>query len=163
MHRPIRIALRIVLALLLIAVYLFIFGNSLKTRGESNAVSDPLAEAIQAILDPQHTVSPTVFSFYIRKAAHFGEFFLLGALWLLFLSAFPRRFPHCSPLFALGAVVLSASTDELLQSLSDRTPALSDVLIDTWGGATGILFSLLFTLLLVHFLKRRRKTLHDTP
>ncbi len=159
--------LRLFLALAIFSTYVFIYGNSLKTSEESTAISDPVSGTIQDIVDPDHTIPEDTFSFYVRKTAHFTEFFLLGALWLLFLASLPRRlgaasrtFPSglgvASPALASALVFVSAALDELLQSFSDRTAAFTDVLLDTAGGLTGIILASLLVCL-IRFLCRKRK------
>lgn len=115
---------------------LFIWGNSL--------LSGPASmEKSQSVIN---VVKPTLYflglpveqwQFYVRKAAHFLEFAILGGLWFLNLqgriSSGWRLF-----LLSLGASALTAGLDEFLQSFTGRTAQLSDVFLDTSGALAGI-------------------------
>jgi len=75
--------------------------------------------------------------FFIRKAAHFGSYGLLGALaffsWRATLPAFPRWTFRWSAL-ALLLVLIAASMDEFHQSfVSSRTGNWHDVALDFTG------------------------------
>ncbi len=74
--------------------------------------------------------------FWIRKAAHFGEFFVLGGL--AFVAWRRGRRPSWRPRWALQAlalVVLCALGDELHQAfVPTRGPSLIDSGIDSLGG-----------------------------
>ena len=75
--------------------------------------------------------------FFIRKAAHFGSYGLLGALaffsWRATLPARPRWTLRWSAL-ALMLVIAAASMDEFHQSfVSSRTSSLRDVTLDFVG------------------------------
>jgi VanZ family protein len=75
--------------------------------------------------------------FFIRKAAHFGSYGLLGALaffsWRATLPAFPRWTFRWSTL-ALLLVLVAASLDEFHQSfVSSRTGNWHDVALDFTG------------------------------
>lgn len=77
---------------------------------------------------------------YVRKLAHFAEYFVLA---FLAFHAFSRstnkflqkfRFP-----ISLALVILVASLDEFNQSfLASRTGSVADVLLDTFGGLTAL-------------------------
>ena len=76
--------------------------------------------------------------FFIRKAAHFGSYGLLGALaffsWRATLPALPRWTFRWSAL-ALLLVLIAASLDEFHQSfVPSRTASPQDVLLDMMGG-----------------------------
>lgn len=77
--------------------------------------------------------------FFIRKAAHFFVYFVLG---ILFYRAFLHTLRKKNHLFiiSLYATILYAATDEFHQSLTiNRTPLIQDVLIDLSGGLFGLL------------------------
>lgn len=83
---------------------------------------------------PQHTVD--VIHGFIRKGGHVGEYFILGLLlFRAFRSGSKARYPLRWAAFALGIVILYASTDEFHQSfVPGRTPSPIDVGIDSVGG-----------------------------
>lgn len=79
--------------------------------------------------------------FFVRKAAHFGSFFLLGTFWFLGLKNKSSSYI----LAALLAFLLTAgyaSFDELRQSFNpNRTALMEDVFLDSMGALTGIAVS----------------------
>lgn len=117
----------------------FIFGRSLKTADLSSAESGWFLSLFQRVF-------PSVTMHFVRKLAHFTEFFLLGAISCgTGVCLFSRRF-WCFSL-ALGAVV--APCDELLQRLSEgRSCQLSDAFLDFSGvlAATAVLALLIWIL-----------------
>lgn len=88
--------------------------------------------------------------FAVRKAAHFTEYFIL---YMLLFNAMYNDFNKKTALFfSLLIVFLYASTDEYHQLfVPGRSGKFRDVLIDTSGGALG--------LLLMGFLSHRKKVL----
>lgn len=82
---------------------------------------------------------------FIRKLAHFGEYFILGWLILIPLLILRIQMKKAMVLTFL-ATVLFAAGDEFHQSfVSGRSPQVKDVLIDSSGCAFGLLiFFLLF-------------------
>ena len=128
--------------LTLLAVVLMtalIWGNSLLPRQQSGAVSEDVAELLEPMLQVLH-MEPSFWHYFVRKAAHFTEFFLLGSLWILFLRV--RHVPF-SWFYSLGFSVITAWTDEGLQLLSGRNARIEDVVLDSCGALAGVLFTLL--------------------
>lgn len=82
--------------------------------------------------------------FFIRKAAHFFIFFVLGILTYAFLRyKWNNRFKTIVISFAF--VVLYACLDEFHQMLTGgRTASWQDVVLDSIGGLCGILVLLLY-------------------
>lgn len=76
--------------------------------------------------------------FFIRKAAHFGAFFLLA----LFFYAFIRhyvKFDGKSIAIAVLFTIFYAASDELHQMLTGgRTPLVQDICLDVVGGICGV-------------------------
>ncbi len=132
-----RSTLWFLLACLLTAcVVCFIFSNSTQGAEVSNSRSGIFSGILRAILDPQYTIAEEVFHHYVRKAAHFTEFALLGAsLWLL-MRSIQHRFSVFCPGAMLFAALATAVADEFIQSFGDRTSSVRDVLIDFCGAAT---------------------------
>lgn len=87
---------------------------------------------------------------FIRKAAHFTEYFILFELFYLALgkrSSWPRR-----GYVALFLAFLFAASDEFHQTfIPKRTGLVMDVIIDTSGAVFGLGFNWL-----VRVLRRRR-------
>jgi VanZ family protein len=87
---------------------------------------------------------PGFVEFFIRKASHFGIFFLLGFFTFRALEkvGMPRK---KAMIWTLIGIILYACSDELHQMYTgDRTPLVQDVMIDICGGATAILLRALF-------------------
>ena len=80
--------------------------------------------------------------FFIRKAAHFMEFLILGGLFVSFLLQFRFRFVTAG-LFAFVSGVLFAASDEFHQSFVEGRAAMAfDVLVDSAGVFFGVLIFL---------------------
>ncbi len=79
--------------------------------------------------------------FFMRKAAHFFSYFLIGLWWFLGL----RRKVKGRPLVALVSLLIVvgyASFDELHQVFTpDRSGMIEDVVLDSFGGLTGIILA----------------------
>jgi VanZ family protein len=81
--------------------------------------------------------------FFIRKAAHLCIYFLLGCFTFRAVTSI-KKISIRSLLISLFLVCLYASLDEFHQKITgDRTPLVSDVILDTIGGLLGILFFIL--------------------
>lgn len=76
---------------------------------------------------------------WIRKSAHFLEFFVLGAL---LFGAFAFLRPRVQTLAALGSGAVFAALDEWHQFfVPGRSAQFSDVVLDTAGVLVGVLFA----------------------
>lgn len=129
----------VVFTILSLLITSYIFYNSCQKADDSHERSDKIVEKIQPIIDPQGKVDKKDFSEYTRKAAHVIEFAALGiSIGIVFLCIFgkTRRVFVSLPLFIVMSV---AVTDEFIQSFSDRTSCLKDVLIDFSGACGGLL------------------------
>lgn len=82
--------------------------------------------------------------FFIRKAAHFVTYFLLGLFWFLGLKnklSGPILTVFISWMLATGYAAL----DEFHQGITpNRTPLLQDIQLDSIGAATGVMLAVLF-------------------
>ena len=76
--------------------------------------------------------------FFIRKSAHFTEYFILSLLILRGIRAGRKENRLVWAAITLCAVACYAGLDEFHQSfVPGRTAAVADVMIDTTGGAVG--------------------------
>ena len=83
----------------------------------------------------------------IRKCGHFTEYFILSLLILRGFQAGNREFGLRLALLSILMVAGYAALDEFHQSfVPGRGAAVSDVLLDTSGGAAGILIAALLVL-----------------
>ena len=123
--------LRLLLRLVLIATLCFIWSNSLVGKEGSASLSRTVTAWLNGIGIP-------VTEHFVRKSAHFCEFGLLGCeLMLLFWLRSGVRFQNlCNAAFA---ALLSAVTDETIQSFSGRGSQVLDVVLDFSGALTDIL------------------------
>ena len=140
--------------LMVIATMLIIYSFSGETAQESTETSGGIIEAILKLFLPNEKVTVDLIARLqhpIRKLAHFSIFALLG---FTLANAFKVTFKikHIfNYLLSFASVIIYASSDELHQGLIDgRGPSFKDVLIDSWGGLTGIL---VFALMLFIFNK----------
>ena len=153
-HRLKRHAVLLILLATTVAILAFIFHNSLQDGAASNNQSGQIAEIIKPVLDPRAAVPEEAFHKFIRKMAHFLEFCMLGVSTALLAMHVSAAYVRCSVVAPLFLVLLSAVTDEFIQSFTGRTSAVSDVLIDFGGAAVGILLAYGAVGLLM---KRRKK------
>jgi len=154
-----RISIPLTLTVLWIA---FIWSNSLKTGVESGEDSGRVFTIISKTTESLGLGTP-ISEHFIRKAAHFTEFAILGALFcadLVCLRAvrFTQNMYVSAPLLfcSVPASALFAALDEFLQNFSDgRGPSIKDVLIDTSGALCAtIIFIGIFVL--VRFIYKKR-------
>lgn len=135
-----------------IAVWtLVIWGQSLlpaeRSVADSYVVEQMLPESMQNVsVEPQWWTRPfsseqvyrIPLSVFVRKAAHFAEFGVLGLLWAVCRRQYSLRLT-----WLYGALVGAA--DEWLQSFAvGRTSSATDVLIDTAGYLCGWALTVLF-------------------
>lgn len=108
---------------------LFIWGQSLLPAEQSQEQSGFVRMLLDALLG-DGPVAVFILT-YVRKIAHFTEFFLLGAEWAAY-----RRMRRCRGAWLYGLPV--AAADEVLQFASPgRAPALADVALDFAGYLCG--------------------------
>jgi VanZ family protein len=79
------------------------------------------------------------FSFWIRKLAHFTEYFILGVLLFVAYQSSYQKMKLYTIIFLQG--LITASIDETIQLFTpNRSGELRDVLIDFLGVMFGVLF-----------------------
>lgn len=124
---------------LLIVQMIFIFTMSSFGPDSSSAQSGSIVRVLSDLLPSSN---PNDLVFLVRKTAHFSEYALLGFLFYLnFSREKAKRTSRLSALFSILASSLYACTDEFHQLfVPGRSGQLSDVIIDTLGATTGVLF-----------------------
>lgn len=81
--------------------------------------------------------------FFIRKGAHFGTYFLLGASWFIGLNMKIKQ-PFLIGIVAWLTATGYAGLDEYHQMLTGgRTPLFQDVMLDSIGALTAVILCLL--------------------
>ena len=141
----------VILAVLILINMAVIFQFSSASREESGELSEGITRKVVVTLyrdfedlpaGEQSLIMQKAHR-YIRKAAHFSEFALLGflsACLLLYISGAFRRIKLWLTLTAPTVfTLLYAISDEVHQIFSDRGPRVTDVLIDFSGAVCGIL------------------------
>lgn len=131
-----------------VAVLIFLF--SAQTAPESNETSKGVLYWLLSLLRLTPYQMTALTNHFIRKAAHFTVYALLGFC-LTGLYHHQSRIPKAPA--AIVTAALYAVTDELHQSfVPGRGPMLTDVLLDTCGAVLGVLVMAL----LLRVLYRRR-------
>lgn len=142
----------IIIIILLIAATLgFIWGNSIKSKIESQQLSLHVLQLIRPLLDaifsPENETDHPV-----RKLAHFTEFGMLGAE-LILLKFLLQKLRLRTVLECLFMGLSAAVIDETIQIFNARGSQVVDVLLDFGGVITGAAV----TLLKISIISRCRK------
>lgn len=138
-----------------------IFSQSLRTAEESSQHSGRLTRLLQWLLQTDRPVLEL--EHFVRKLAHFAEFFILGVLVALALAAFGLLLQKggaavCRHSFAYAGLagVLPALCDETLQLTSaGRAAQVGDVWLDWAGYLCGLVFCLFCAKTVVKSVKKR--------
>jgi VanZ family protein len=118
----------------LIVIFMFSNQPAIVSDGNSRFVIN-LFKALGLNLD---SLLGSIANFIVRKAAHFTEYLIL---FLLLYEAFREDFsPKKAIIFSIIIVFLYACSDEIHQLfVPGREGRFRDVMIDTSGGAAGLL------------------------
>lgn len=123
---------KIIKTLLFVSWLILIYLLSAETGDQSGSLSDGILLSIAKLLKISDTKAfVDTFGFFIRKLAHFSEYFIL---YILTYECFKEY--NCPKLIVVSVLfcVLYASFDEFHQLLVDgRCGQLSDVIIDSSG------------------------------
>lgn len=121
-----------ILSVLIVLNLALIWGNSLMTGADSGAISGGVLAFLGRFLPVLLTEAGHTF---LRKAAHFSEFALLGLLY----CGRHRLVRQETPLHLMGFGLAVACIDETIQIFTPgRASSLIDVWIDTSGFALGL-------------------------
>ena len=152
----IKIAIYILLALIIL-INIFIFANSFDTVEQSYEKSDAVTEVIESIVKDNN--KEFNMSKVIRKSAHLFEFALMGLAVTLCLYLVKRCYSKRLYGFGCFYVLAIAVIDEFIQSFSDRTSLVSDVLLDFSGFLIGSILMILCIAVFNAVNKKRNKTI----
>lgn len=140
---------RILTLMLVLAIMTMIFCFSAEDAEKSSETSGEIVEVIIDVAYPefdrmQPTMQEQVYediSHFVRKAAHFSEFAMLGFSILLHVATLQSRMTIRYPkLISMLIGVLYACSDELHQAfVGGRAPAITDVVIDSVGVLFGVM------------------------
>lgn len=141
------------MTVLSIAAVAFIFLRSMQSAEDSSQESGSLLEVINSLLSSLH-IDVVMSEHFLRKAAHFTEYSILGVLFGVtsYLYMYKRAVSFLTTLIAGIAV---AVCDELIQrAYEGRSAQFSDVLLDS----SGVLFGgLIVTGIISLLIVRKRK------
>ena len=128
-----------VLAAVTVLITLFIWSNSLKDSKHSTSASDTVIDLMQPVLGSICKDTEKQ-SFFVRKLAHVSEFAALG-ISVAFLHRKYTQYTLHESFYGFAAFygLATAVTDEFIQSFSDRSDSVRDVLIDFSGYLIGAL------------------------
>ena len=145
------VAVSVIIILLLLTTLLIIFNFSSADRVESGEMSAGVTRYLLESLHPDYDdMTPAEQDVllqqthkFVRKAAHFSEFALLGFLSACLLLWVSCRISPMSPwktwLYPAVFSLIYAASDEIHQIFTGRGPRVTDVLIDLAGALFGIL------------------------
>lgn len=147
-----KILITVPAAVMLLILYLFIFGFSSQDAEQSGSISKMITEKCVEFFNSltgghwsrDFMESLTVyFEHPVRKLAHFAEYACMGVLLYVIWSQWVSEGKRVC-LLVLSWVFLSAALDELHQwFVPGRYASPADVLLDTCGGAAGMLLMIL--------------------
>ena len=172
--RTASVAVTVIMVCLLIANMAVIFLFSSADRVESGETSAGVTRFLLETFHPHYGELPEAGQAaliqrahrFVRKAAHFCEFALLGFLsagLFLWLSARTSAVKGWMTL-SIPAVftLLYAASDEIHQMFTNRGPRVTDVLIDFGGALCGICVAHLLFGLIFRKKDKRKKALCET-
>jgi len=113
----------------------FIFYNSLQNSEDSNNASGVLVKIFEQIADKIFGGNDIDINYLVRKGAHLTEFFILGFVVMGVIQTAGLKYLG----YGLFSVLSIAVIDEYIQSFSDRTSSVKDVLIDFTGAMLGFI------------------------
>lgn len=136
----------------------FIFSNSLKPGVVSDQMSNPIVDRLAELLsDLGMSLDVHTVTVFVRKGAHFGEFFLLGLLISLIFVFMKKGLKHYSG-YILFLCLLSGVTDEFIQFFVEgRSSQVTDVVLDFSGCLCAFLL-----VSLIYVVKHRKKTSYQS-
>jgi VanZ family protein len=156
----------VICSILLLLLYLLIFGLSDQdgdtSGGVSRFISEKCVELANTITGGHWTEEfmdrmAAYWEHPLRKLAHFSEYTVMGILVFQLLRQFRQR-GKLHVFLTLLWVVLSAAADEFHQSfIPGRYASIADVLLDTCGGCFGILLSRIWLRFIMHRIALRSK------
>ena len=140
----------VLLGLLVVSVVAFIWTNAFLDSEESHKLSDII---LKWLFPNGGKDSGNDNSFWVRKAAHFIEYAVLGGSVGCVAVFMRNNFGKFFAGFSLFGILWVAVIDEFIQSFSDRTSLVADILLDFGGAVTGLCLAVAAVLVL----KRIRK------
>ena len=157
------IALRLILILLTVSLCAVIFALSADTADESNAKSDPVSQAFETNIFDNFMLSENQTEFIkryavviVRKAAHFSEYALLGFLISATCLSFGRKYGFTAAVSWVSGTLYAVSDEIHQYFVPGRSCQLSDMLLDSAGVATGVIFCIIFVCIYKKIRQKRK-------
>lgn len=123
----------------------WIIGNSLMSSETSNGFSSTISDAILSFFDPNGHIDSHIFHVFIRKAAHFTEYAVLGIFLCILILRKRNTNDLQTIIVSLIIALFIAAIDEFVQNFTGRSSMVKDVIIDLCGATTGILLTCTFS------------------
>ena len=141
---------RIILLILLLGTMTIIFGFSSQDGKESGNISKKITEQIvkripqiQEKEQEEKEIIINRIEKVIRKIAHFSIYTVVGILVMAFISTYQIKEKNRIIISTIIGIIYACS-DEIHQSfVPERSPMITDVMIDTMGVMLGILLIML--------------------
>lgn len=134
---------KIVYLIMTILIISFIFYNSLQNGESSSETSMIVLNFINNMLE-NIGLNIMLEGIFVRKLAHFVEFFMLGVFIMLTFEAFTNKIFSIIG-FPMFFSIFIPVIDEYIQLYSDgRASSVKDVLLDFLGALTGIIIVSIF-------------------
>lgn len=126
--------------ILFLFITVFIFVNSIRDAAQSSSQSHVVVKVTKAIIKtvkPDKEIDNDILTHFVRKLAHYTEFFFQSAALGGFIYCITKRF---NVIYILFSGLFTACCDELIQLFSDgRSAQVSDIFIDFSGCVTAAL------------------------
>ena len=160
-----KIVFRYIFMALSTFLMIYIFVMSSQTATVSTQSSGEIIRTIAKIVVEDFESAPIDYQlyfisslqFFVRKAAHFLVYFLLGFSVCGCALTFENKTIRYKTLLSVGISVLYAVSDEIHQLfVAGRSGQISDVLLDSFGIFCGVLFINLLLIFVQRFFSKER-------
>ena len=155
---------RIILLILLLGTFSIIFGFSSQDGEKSESISKKITEEIVKRIpqiqekeqDERELITQRTEK-VIRKLAHFSIYTVVGILLMALISTYQIK-ERNKTIISIIIGIIYACSDEIHQSfVPERSPMITDVMIDTMGVMLGILIILLGKTIIKKFQKKSKE------
>lgn len=116
----------------------FIWYNSAISAKSSGNISKIVAELVLYFAEDVSTEEFDAVHLFIRKAAHFTEFCILGILYGTIRRKIDGKIISFLIFFPISCTLFTAVCDEFIQSFTGRGSSVRDIMLDFAGALTGI-------------------------
>ena len=142
----------VILIVLILFTVSFILYQSCLPPIESDEKSDQVKGFFVTLFGGENTLLGAFFFKYVRKIAHFVEFFVLGAECTALILIKKSGFPLCVLPFGFAV----GSLDETIQHFTGRGPSFRDVCLDFFGFFMATVFIYAINLLILRAIQSKK-------